>query len=285
MASSRVAWNSNQQDERMKPNTSESASGSATVNLLGVSVAAVTREQVLALVRTTVLERGRLQIGVVNAAKLVTMRSNQLLREDVLSSDVILADGSAVVWASRLLGRPLPERVTGIDLMNGMLETGSRAGYGVYLLGATETVSRAVAERIGRVYPGVRMVGRRNGYFANEEEEGIAREIRDSRPDILLIAMSSPKKERFLARWSRHIAVPVCHGVGGSFDVFAGKVQRAPLTWQRLGLEWLYRLKQEPRRLFKRYAVTNTQFCLMTLKEMSRKSRSRPAHRTPAASS
>ncbi len=269
----------------MKSNTSESVSGSATVNLLGVPVAAVTREQVLALVHTTILERGRLQIGVVNAAKLVSMRSNRLLREDVMSSDIILADGSAVVWASRLLGLPLPERVTGIDLMTGMLEMGSRAGYGVYLLGATEEVSRAVAERIGRVYPGVRVVGRRNGYFTNGEEEGIASEIRDSRPDILLIAMSSPKKERFLARRSRHVVVPVCHGVGGSFDVFAGKVQRAPLTWQRLGLEWLYRLKQEPRRLFKRYAVTNTQFCLMTLKEMSRKSRSRPAHRAPAASS
>jgi N-acetylglucosaminyldiphosphoundecaprenol N-acetyl-beta-D-mannosaminyltransferase len=261
----------------VKSNASETQPGPGVVNLLGVPVAAVTLEQVLAIVHTAIHQRGRLQIGVVNAAKLVTMRSNPLLREDVLSSDVILADGSAVVWASRLLGRPLPERVTGIDLMNGMLETGSRAGYGIYLLGATEEVSTAVAKRIGRVYPGVRMVGRRNGYFAIEEEEGIAREIRDSRPDILLIAMSSPKKERFLARWSRHIAVPVCHGVGGSFDVFAGKVQRAPLTWQRLGLEWLYRLKQEPRRLFKRYMLTNTLFCLMTLREMGRKLNSRQA--------
>ena len=259
----------------MKSNASGAQPGPGVVNLLGVPVAAVTLDQVLALIHTTILQRGRLQIGVVNAAKLVTMRSNRLLREDVLSSDVILADGSAVVWASRLLGRPLPERVTGIDLMNGMLEMGSRTGYGVYLLGATEEVSTAVAKRIGRVYQGLRMVGRRNGYFTNEEEVGIAREIRDSRPDILLIAMSSPKKERFLARWSRHIAVPVCHGVGGSFDVFAGKVRRAPLTWQRLGLEWLYRLKQEPRRLFKRYMLTNTLFCLMTLREMGRKPNSR----------
>ncbi len=268
----------------MKLNALDPVAAPPTVDLLGAPVAAVTREQVLDLVHATILGRGRLQIGVVNAAKLVAMRRNRLLREDVLSSDIVLADGSAVVWASRLLGRPLPERVTGIDLMLGMLDRGDHAGYRIYLLGATEEVSVSVAGRIDRLYPGIRVVGRRNGYFSDAEEEDIARQILRCRPDILLIAMSSPKKERFLARWSRNLAVPVCHGVGGSFDVFAGKVQRAPLTWQRLGLEWLYRLRQEPRRLFRRYAVTNTQFCLMTLQEMSRRSKSRHTNRPPAAS-
>jgi N-acetylglucosaminyldiphosphoundecaprenol N-acetyl-beta-D-mannosaminyltransferase len=175
------------------------------------------------------------------------------------------------------LGRPLPERVAGIDLMNGMLQRGNRMGYGFYLLGATEEVSAAVARRIERIYPCIRIVGRRNGYFSSDEEATIAREILQAKPDILLIAMSSPKKERFLARWSKVINVPVCHGVGGSFDVFAGKVQRAPQAWQRLGLEWLYRLIQEPRRLLKRYAVTNTLFCLMTIRELGRQLKSRQA--------
>jgi N-acetylglucosaminyldiphosphoundecaprenol N-acetyl-beta-D-mannosaminyltransferase len=252
-------------------------SGAGTHRLLGVPLAPVTLKQVLDRVHETITTRGRLQIGVVNAAKLVNMHRNPLLQDDVLSSDIILADGSAVVWASRLLRQPVPERVAGIDLMMGMLQRGESFHYRFYLLGATEEVSVAVARRIGRDHPGVRIVGRRNGFFSGDEEPSIAQEILRSKPDILLMAVSSPKKERFLARWSKLIDVPVWHGVGGSFDVLAGRVQRAPQAWQRLGLEWFYRLKQEPRRLLKRYLLTNTLFCLMALKEIGRQMKSRPA--------
>jgi N-acetylglucosaminyldiphosphoundecaprenol N-acetyl-beta-D-mannosaminyltransferase len=241
-----------------------------TVNFLGVPLAPKTRGQVLELIQRTVSGHGRLPIGVVNAAKMVRMRRDRLLHADVLSSDIILADGSAVVWASRLLGRPLPERVAGIDLMMAMLQMGERNGYSFYLLGATEEVSRTVASRLAEKYPRVRVAGRRNGYFSADQEAGIAEDIRHAAPDVLLIAMSSPKKERFLSRWSRHIAVPVCHGVGGAFDVFAGKVKRAPGRWQRLGLEWFYRLLQEPRRLCGRYLLTNSLFCWMVLNELLR---------------
>ena len=112
------------------------------------------------------------------------------------------------------------------------------------------------------------MVGRHHGYFTSQEEPGLVAAIADAKPDILLVGMSSPKKERFLARWGDQLGVPVCHGVGGSFDVLAGKVRRAPLAWQRLGLEWLYRVKQEPRRLWRRYLVTNTLFCAIVLSEL-----------------
>ena len=173
-----------------------------------------------------------------------------------------------MVWASRILRKPLPERVAGIDLMYGLLERGSRHGYRVYCLGATEEVSQKVADRIGRDYPGVILAGRRNGYFADDEEESIAETIAAASPDILFVAITSPKKENFLARWSEKMGVPVCHGVGGSFDVMAGKVQRAPEIWQHLGLEWLYRVKQEPRRLWKRYFVTNILFIRMIAKEI-----------------
>ena len=247
-----------------------------TVRLLGVPLAPVTLEQVLDRVHETIITRSRLKIGVVNAAKLVNMHRNPVLRDDVLSSDILLADGSAIVWASRLLGQSLPERVAGIDLMMGMFQRGDRFQYRFYLLGAAEEVSAAAAKRIGRDYPGIHIVGRKNGFFLTDEEESVAQEISQRQPDILLIAMSSPKKERFLARWSKKIDVPVWHGVGGSLDVVAGRAQRAPLTWQRLGLEWFYRLKQEPRRLLKRYLLTNTLFCLMTLKEMGRHLKSRP---------
>jgi N-acetylglucosaminyldiphosphoundecaprenol N-acetyl-beta-D-mannosaminyltransferase len=109
------------------------------------------------------------------------------------------------------------------------------------------------------------LVGHHHGYFTPQEEPALVAAIAGAQPDILLVGISSPKKERFLARWGDQLGVPVCHGVGGSFDVLAGKVRRAPLAWQRLGLEWLYRVKQEPRRLWRRYLVTNALFCAMVL--------------------
>jgi N-acetylglucosaminyldiphosphoundecaprenol N-acetyl-beta-D-mannosaminyltransferase len=247
--------------------TVREGSAAAKVHLLGVPIDRLTMEEVLARVENAIERRSRLQIGVVNAAKLVNMRRDPRLRQDVLASDVILADGASVIWASHLLGDALPERVAGIDLMLAMLARASARGYRVYCLGATQEVLDRAVERMLAEFPGTRIVGRRNGYFGEADEEEVAREIAAARPDILFVAMTSPKKEKFLARWSARMNVPVCHGVGGSFDVVAGKVRRAPLAWQRLGLEWLYRVRQEPRRLWKRYLVTNTAFSAMVLSE------------------
>jgi N-acetylglucosaminyldiphosphoundecaprenol N-acetyl-beta-D-mannosaminyltransferase len=238
--------------------------------LFSIPIHAMRMEQVLDRIDETIVRRGRLQIGVVNAAKIVNMRRNDLLRRSVLSSDLILADGISVVWASRLLGRPLPERVAGIDLMMEMLRRGNERGYRIYCLGATEEVSDAVTARIRRDFPGVVIAGHRNGYFKDYEEEEVAEDISRSCSDILFVAITSPKKEKFLAEYSAKIGVPICHGVGGSFDVMAGKVERAPEIWQKFGLEWLYRLKQEPTRLWRRYLITNTLFCWILIEEIFR---------------
>ena len=125
-----------------------------------------------------------------------------------------------------------------------------------------------VIERMGADFPGVVLAGHHHGYFGLEDETRVAHDIRDSQADVLFVAMTSPQKELFLARWSSVIDVPVCHGVGGSFDVLAGKVRRAPPRWQHMGIEWLYRILQEPRRLWCRYLVTNTLFCGMVLREL-----------------
>jgi exopolysaccharide biosynthesis WecB/TagA/CpsF family protein len=239
-------------------------------DILGVPVDPLTMDQVLDRVSETIARHERLQIGVVNAAKVVNMRRDPALREDVLSSDLILADGIAVVWAGRLLGRRLPQRVPGIDLMHGMLRRGRTAGWRFYCLGATRDVLEKVVARIGQDYPGAVVAGYRDGYFKDSEEEQVAADIAAARADVLLVAMTSPKKEKFLARWSETLGIPVCHGVGGSFDVMAGKVDRAPEVWQRLGLEWLYRVKQEPGRLWRRYLVTNTLFCGMLARDWVR---------------
>jgi len=237
-----------------------------TRHILGVPVHAMTMDEVLELLDSVIAGRQLLQIGVVNAAKVVNMYRDSKLREDVLSSDLILADGAAVVWASRILKQPLPERIAGIDLMYELFRKGHEKEYRIFCLGATEEVSAEIERRVHRDYPNVKLVGRHHGYFSSDEEEGIAKKIADAEPDILFVAMTSPKKEHFLARWSGVINVPITHGVGGSFDVMAGKVERAPEIWQKLGLEWLYRVKQEPGRLWKRYFVTNTLFIWMVFK-------------------
>ena len=230
---------------------------------LGIGIHSATMEQALDAVDEAIRARKRLAIGVVNAAKMVNMRKSPELFEDVSSSDLVLADGMAVVYASKILGPTLPERVAGIDLMTGILERGNERNYKVYCLGATEEVSRTVTEKFSEQYPGVQIVGRRNGYFNDDEEEAIARDIANCSPDVLFVAITSPKKERFMARWSNMLNTTVIHGVGGSFDVVAGLVERAPDRWQRMGLEWLYRVKQEPGRLWKRYLVTNLAFMRM----------------------
>lgn len=228
--------------------------------ILGVGIHDATMDQALDAIDDAIRQKQCLMIGVVNAAKMVNMRKDESLWEDVTSSDLVLADGMSVIYASRVLGEPLPERVTGIDLMEGILERGDQEGYRVYCLGAKEEISISVVDRFKEQYPGANIVGRRNGYFTDEEEADIAKEIGSLDVDVLFVAITSPKKERFMARWSDQLNATVVHGVGGSFDVVAGFVERAPESWQRLGLEWLYRVKQEPGRLWKRYLVTNLSF-------------------------
>lgn len=247
------------------------------IEMLDVSIARLTMSDALDCVDVAVSERRRLRIGVVNAAKLVNMRRDPLLREDVLSSDVILADGMSVVWASRLLlGQGLPERVTGIDLMLGVLERGRVLGYRVYLLGARPEILAEACQRVFRDFPGIRIVGQQHGYFTEQEEPEIAARICAAQADVLFVAMSSPRKERFMASWAEQLDVPVTHGVGGSFDVLAGRVRRAPRLWRRCGLEWLYRLAQEPRRLWRRYLVTNSVFIGLVLGQMAQRWRRTP---------
>jgi N-acetylglucosaminyldiphosphoundecaprenol N-acetyl-beta-D-mannosaminyltransferase len=248
-----------------------------SVVLFGVPICAVKLDVVIGWVDDAVRLRRRLRLGVVNAAKIVNMRRDPELGRDVLSSDAILADGMSVVWASRLVGKPLPERVAGIDVMLRILDHGRSRGYRIYLLGATAAVLEAAATILTERYSGIEIVGLQHGFFAADEEADVARRICESRADVLFVGMTSPRKERFMARWGEGLGVPVVHGVGGSFDVVAGKVKRAPDVWQRFGVEWLYRVKQEPRRLWRRYLVTNSLFAVMTFWEVLRAARRRDA--------
>ena len=241
--------------------------------IFGVPIHAATTAQTIEMCNNSIQSQDRLVIGVVNAAKIVGMKKQPSLREAVLGADIVLADGMSVVWASRILGQPLPERVAGIDLFYSLLELANKQSYSVYLLGAEQNVLDKVIEQISESYSGVRIAGAQNGYFAEDESATVARNIKDSNADILFVAITSPKKEVFLDAFGETLNVPVCHGVGGTFDIMAGKTKRAPEIWQRTGFEWLYRTLQEPRRMWKRYLVTNSQFLWMLLVEFTKRNR------------
>lgn len=246
--------------------------------VLGYPMLAATMGDVVDLCEETIAGGRTLQIGVLNAAKVVNAQRDPALREAVRSCDVIVADGQAVVWASRLLGRPLPERIAGIDLFVRLLELADRERLSVYLLGGTPDVVETVAEVVASRYPGAVIAGHGDGYFT--DERSVADEIASCRPDMLFLGMSSPKKEVFLQRYQALMRVPVTHGVGGSFDVLAGVTKRAPEAWQAMGMEWAYRLLQEPGRMWKRYLRTNVLFIVLVARALTAqrpRARRRPA--------
>lgn len=202
----------------------------------------------------------------INVAKLVAMHKNIALREAVLNCDIISIDGMGVVWGARFLGLEVPERVSGIDLFHELLAMSAKEKYSIYLLGAEPDIVIATVRQVQKHHPGLKVAGFYHGYFWDHEAD-IVDKIRLSGAYLLFVAISSPKKEIFINRWRDQLGVRFVMGVGGAFDVVAGKVKRAPAWMQKWGLEWLYRVWQEPRRMWKRYLVTNTKFILLLLKE------------------
>lgn len=230
------------------------------INLFNLPVDALTMQETLSLIENSIDENKPIHHVVVNAAKIVNAQKNMALRESIVNCDIINADGQAVVWASKILKKPLPERVAGIDLMEELVKLAAIKKYRIYFLGAKEEVVKKVADKYTLVYGKQIIAGYRNGYFSKEEETVIANEIAECKPDILFVAITSPKKEIFLNKYKDLIQAPFVMGVGGSFDVVSGLVKRAPRWMQQSGLEWLYRVYQEPRRMWKRYLVTNSKF-------------------------
>jgi N-acetylglucosaminyldiphosphoundecaprenol N-acetyl-beta-D-mannosaminyltransferase len=204
--------------------------------------------------------RGSRTVVTMNAALLVTMRRDPELARACRAGDLVVADGVPVVWASRLAGAALPERVNGCDMMERLLEVAAARRLPVFFLGARPEVVRALVAVCARRYPGLPVAGARDGYFRPEQEAEVVDQIRRSGAAILFVGMPSPFKETFLERNRAALGVPVLMGVGGSFDVAAGFVRRAPLWMQSAGLEWLWRFLMEPRRMWRRYLVTNTLF-------------------------
>ncbi|MFE3323365.1 WecB/TagA/CpsF family glycosyltransferase [Streptomyces sp. NPDC059176] len=234
---------------------------------------ALTLSETVAAAELLIADERPHQHVAVNAAKIVMASRDAELARIISSCSLISADGQAVVWASRILGRPVPERVAGIDLILGLWDRAATTRHRVYLLGAEATVvQRVAAIAAGR---GVDVVGYRDGFWAADEEQEVVAAVRAAAPDLLFLAVPTPLKERFLARHLDGLGCGLAVGVGGSFDVVAGVHSRAPLWMRRWGLEWAFRLLQEPRRLFARYLIGNSRFIALTVRHVVRQRRGR----------
>jgi len=240
------------------------------VELFGVYAHALSMRETLDLIDERIASRIFTQHVVVNVAKIINMRKDPTLAESVKACDIVNIDGMGVVWGARLLGHDVPERVAGVDLFMALVSRAAERRYPIYLLGAQQSVVEQVATTLSIAHPNLPIAGFHHGYFW-DDEEAIVDKVRRSGARLLFVAITSPKKENFVNRWKEQLGVDLVMGVGGTFDVVAGKVRRAPLWMQRWGMEWLYRVIQEPRRMWKRYLVTNSHFALLLLRSLIRR--------------
>jgi N-acetylglucosaminyldiphosphoundecaprenol N-acetyl-beta-D-mannosaminyltransferase len=203
-----------------------------------------------------------------NAAKVVRARSDERLAEILRNAQLLNADGQSIVWAARLLGDPLPERVPGIDLMFRLLDVAERDDLGVFFLGGRPEILERAIENVRNSYPRLRIGGYHHGYFNDSASADVCAAVSRAEVAILFIAMSSPRKEYWAHEHRDSLGVRLVMGVGGAVDILAGATARAPRWMQHAGLEWLFRLVQEPRRLGPRYFVTNLHFLGLMLRAL-----------------
>lgn len=234
--------------------------------IMNTYVNAIDIQQTIDYVEKIIEERKPTQHVVINASKINLMESDSMLAKIVNSCPLINADGASVVWAAKRLGIPLKERVTGCDLFQKLVAVSAEKGYKIFLFGAKEEVVTKVKAIYEKQYPGIQIVGYRNGYFTEADEPQIVKQMRDSGADMMFVAFSSPKKEYWVNKYLEEINIPFVMGVGGSFDIVAGVTKRAPEWFQEHGMEWFYRFIQEPRRMWKRYIIGNAKFVALTYK-------------------
>lgn len=225
------------------------------VEILGIKISKFKMEEALAYLDSLIQKGQKAMVVTPNSEMIVLARKDRELARILNNADLSVPDGAGVVMASRLLKNPLAERVAGFDLMQESLALASRKGYTVYLLGAEPGIVDLASEKIKESYPGIRISGTHHGFLADGLEERVLADLNKIKPDILYVGMGVPRQEKFLDKHLKEIDVKVAMTVGGSFDVLAGKVRRAPLWMQRLNLEWLYRLIQEPARIGRMLAL------------------------------
>ena len=218
------------------------------VNILGVNVDAVTMPEAVAHVTEAMDVRANVMIATANAEMIMRATHDEELRDILNAAALVVPDGAGTVWAARHLGHAMPERVAGYDLAQELLRRAPAEGRRIYFFGAAPGVAEKAKEKAEQLYPGIEIVGVRNGFFSPADNAAIIAEIREARPDLLLVALGVPKQEKWIAAHLAELDVPAAIGVGGTLDVMAGVMKRAPYWMQKAKLEWLFRGLMQPKR-------------------------------------
>ncbi|MCI7613073.1 MAG: WecB/TagA/CpsF family glycosyltransferase [Selenomonadaceae bacterium] len=218
------------------------------VEILGVKVNSLTMAQAVEAVQQFIAEKRVALVATANAEMLMRATRDAELKDILNQADLVVPDGAGTVWAAGHLGEPMPERVAGFDLAQELMREAPARGDRIYFFGSAPGVADKAKAKAEELYPGIQVVGTRNGFFSEADEPGIIAEIRAARPDILLAALGVPKQEKWLSRHMQELQVPVSIGVGGTLDVMAGVMERAPLWMQKAKLEWLFRGLKQPSR-------------------------------------
>jgi len=243
-----------------------------SIDFLGIKVNNFTMSETIDKISNAIELNQKILREDINAAKIVWLQKSNTLKEVIQNANIINADGQSIVFASKLLKQPIKQRVTGIDLMNNLIDISYKKGWKIFFLGAKIDVVKDVVNRYSKEYSKDIIAGFKDGYFNINQEDSIIKLINNSKANILFIGISTPKKEQFINRNFDRLNVNLVMGVGGSFDVIAKRVKRAPKFMQKYALEWLYRLYQEPRKMWRRYLYTNTLFILLVLKRVIKNS-------------
>ena len=234
------------------------------MRILGVPIDGVTMDQAVQVVGKMIKDRGRPHMVVTaNSEMIVAANYDPLLLHIMERADLVVPDGIGVVWAARLLGCPVPQRVPGVDLMKALLSEAEVKEWKVFLLGAAPGVAEKAAEAILAEFPALRIVGCHHGFFGKEDETTLIQDLRESDADILFAALGVPRQEKWAAAHLGTIGIPVSMGVGGSFNIWAGIDKRAPQWMQRIGLEWLYRFARQPQRWRRMGALPHFAFAVL----------------------
>jgi len=251
-----------QKSARPSETSPDSEHGAPRIELLGCPFDPLTEDETVDLVLRWREESPRRShhIITVNVAILMMAREDPKLANAIEKADLVVVDGKPLVWSARWLGSPVPQKVSGVDLMKRLLEVGDARGLSIFLLGTTQERLDVLERVIRAKYPHVRIAGTRNGYFKEPDWPAVASQIKEARADLLFVGMPAPFKEIWCEEQRDALETPCILGVGGAFDVLAGFVPRAPRVMQEAGLEWAWRLAMEPKKLWKRYLTTNSAF-------------------------
>ncbi|QKX65284.1 WecB/TagA/CpsF family glycosyltransferase [Enterococcus hirae] len=235
--------------------------------LFDVQIDAVTMEKMITAINDKIMAKEPTHILGINADKINELQKNEPLQQVVQKAEIIHADGVSILLAATILNKKIPERIAGIDLMQQLLYLAQEHQYSVYFLGAKEGTINKLKKKLFEIWPNLPIAGIRNGYFSDKEWAEVAQEIKNSEPQLVFVGITSPKKEYLIDYFMNKGINSVFMGVGGSFDVLAGEIKRAPIWVQNRHLEWCFRMLQEPKRLLKRYMVGNIKFLQLTAKE------------------